>query len=43
MLAVNMFNDTHIEELVLYLIQFKNSLKYKAGCFWHFLYVYTIN
>ena len=41
MLAVNTFNDTHIDELVLYLIQFKNSTKYKAGCFRHFLYVFT--
>ena len=26
-------NDTHMEELVLYWIQYKNSLKYKIGCF----------
>ena len=25
------------------LIQNKNSLKYKAGCFWRFSYVYTKN
>ena len=36
-------NDTHMEELVLYWIQYKNSLKYKIGCFWRFSYVYTIN
>ena len=29
-------NDTHMEELVLYWIQYKNSLKYKVGCFWRF-------
>ena len=33
-------NDTHMEELALY---WKNSLKYKVGCFWRYLYVYTIN
>ena len=37
------FNDTHMEELVLYWIQYKNSLKYKIGCFWRFSYVYTVN
>ena len=26
-------NDTHKEKLVLYLIQYKNSLKYKVSCF----------
>ena len=26
-------NNTHMEELVPYLIQYKNSLKYKVGCF----------
>ena len=26
-------NDTHREKLVLYLIRYKNSLKYKIGCF----------
>ena len=36
-------NDTHRGKLVLYSIQYKNSLKYKVGCFWHFSYVYTIN
>ena len=25
-------NDTHMEELALYWIQYKNSLKYKVGC-----------
>ena len=35
--------DTHMEEFVLYWIQYKNSLKYKVGCFWRFSYVYTIN
>ena len=30
-------NDTHMEELVLY---WKNSLKYKVGCFWRF-YMFT--
>ena len=33
-------NDTHLEELVLY---WKNSLKYKVGCFWPFLCANTIN
>ena len=37
------FNDIHIEELVLYWIQYKNSLKYKVGSFWRFSYVYKIN
>ena len=36
------FNDTHMEGLVLYWILYKNSLKYKFGCFWHFSYVYTL-
>ena len=36
----HMINDTHMEELVLY---WKNSLKYKVGCFWRFSYVYTSN
>ena len=27
---------THMEELVLYWIQYTNSLKYKVGCFWCF-------
>ena len=36
-------NDTHMEELLLYWIQYKNSLKYKIGCFWRFSHVYTIN
>ena len=36
-------NDTHIEELALHWIQYKNSLKYKFGCFWQFSYVYAIN
>ena len=36
-------NDTHIEEQVLYWIQYKNSLKYKVGSFRRFSYVYTIN
>ena len=36
------FNDTHMEP-VLYWIQYKNSLKYKVGCFWRFSYVYTVN
>ena len=31
------FNDTHMEP-VLYWIQYKNSLKYKVGCFWCFSY-----
>ena len=26
-----------------YSIQYKNLLKYKLGCSWHFSYVYTIN
>ena len=32
-------NDTHIEELALCWIQYKNSLKYKVGCFWVFPYI----
>ena len=28
------FNNTHMEELLLYWIQFKNSLKYKVDCLW---------
>ena len=36
-------NGTDIEQLVLNWFQYKNSLKYKAGCFWRFSYVYTIN
>ena len=36
-------NNTHMEELVLYWIQYKTSLKYKVGCFWPFSNVYTIN
>ena len=36
-------NDTRMEELVLYWIQYKNSLKSKVGCFWRFSYVYKIN
>ena len=36
-------NDTHREKLVPYWIKYKNSLKYKVGRFWRFLYVYTIN
>ena len=35
-------NGTHMEKLVLYWIQYKNSLKYRVGCFWSFSYVYTI-
>ena len=38
-----LINDTHKGKLVLYRIQYKNSLKNKVGCFWHFSYVYTIN
>ena len=34
---------THMEEIVLYWIQYKNSLKYKVGCYWRFSYVYKIN
>ena len=33
-------NDTHMKKLVPYWIQYKNSLKYKVGCFWRFSYVY---
>ena len=40
--ATSLFNNTHIEEFVLYWIQYKKSLKYKVGCFWSFSYVYTI-
>ena len=36
-------NDTHMEELVLYWIQYKHSLKYKVICFWRISYVYTVN
>ena len=39
----NKNNDTHIEQLMLYWIQYNDSLKYKVGCFWRFSYVYTIN
>ena len=39
----NPFNDTHKEKLLLYWIQYKNSLKCKVGCFWRFSYVYTFN
>ena len=39
----NKNNDTHIEKLMLYWIQYNDSLKYKVGCFWRFSYVYTIN
>ena len=38
-----LINNTHREKIVLYWIQYKNSLKCKVGCFWSFLYVYTIN
>ena len=31
-----LLNDTHKEELLLYWIQSKNSLKYKVGYFWRF-------
>ena len=41
--AACIFNDTQKENLVRYWIQYKNSLKYKVGCFWRFSYVYTIN
>ena len=37
------FNDTHREKLVLYWIQYKNSLICKVGCFWRFSYVYPNN
>ena len=30
--------DTHMEELVLYWIQYKHSSKYKVGCFWRCLH-----
>ena len=36
-------NDAHMEELVLFWIRYKNSLKYKVGCFWRLSYVYTVN
>ena len=36
-------NNTHKENLVLYWIQYKKSLKYKVGYFWRFSYVYTVN
>ena len=36
-------NDSHMEELVFYWIQYKNSSKYSVGCFWRFSCVYTIN
>ena len=39
----NKFNDTHREKLVRYWIPYKNSLKYKFGCFWRFSYVYSVN
>ena len=34
--AKNDVNDTHREKVVRYFIQYKNSLKYKVGCFWRF-------
>ena len=37
------FNDTHMKELALYWIQYKNPFKYKVGCCWRFSYVYTSN
>ena len=40
---INNINDTHREKLVLYWIQYKNSLKYKVGCFWRFSYICTID
>ena len=43
MLEIGEINDTCMEELVLYWIQYKISLKDKVGCFWRFSYVYTIN
>ena len=36
-------SHARMEELVLYWIQYKISLKYKVGCFWRFLCVYKIN
>ena len=42
-MLVDSIYDTHMEELVLYWIQYKNLLKDKVGCFWRFSYVYTIN
>ena len=38
--AAKIINDTHLDELVLYWIQYKNSLKHEIGCFWHF-YMFT--
>ena len=36
-------NETLREKLVLYWTQYKNSLKYKVGCFWRLSYVYTVD
>ena len=38
-MQLEVFNDSHMENL----IQYKNSLKHKVGCFWCFSYVYTNN
>ena len=35
-----LLNDTYMEELVLYWIEYKNSLKYKIGFFWRFSYAF---
>ena len=43
MMAEECLNDTNREKLALYGIQYKNSFKYKVGCFWRFSYVYKIN
>ena len=33
---VKSINDTHKKKIVLYWIQYKNTSKYKVGCFWRF-------
>ena len=41
--VIDVISNTYMKELVLYWIQYKNSLKYKVSCFRPFSYVYTIN
>ena len=42
---INLFLLTILtwKKLVLYWVQYKNSLKFKVGCFWRFWHVYAIN
>ena len=41
--VIDVISDTYMKELVLYWIQYKNSLKCKVSCFWPFSYDYTID